>query len=38
MWTLIGYLASGRVRSYLNRGLVSKADSDLATCPLVRVD
>ena len=33
MWTWIGNSPSGQVRSYLDRVLVRRADSDLATCP-----
>ena len=33
MWTWIGSSPSGQVRSYLDRVLVSRADSDLVTCP-----
>ena len=34
MWTWIGSLPSGRVRYYLNRVLVRRADSDLVACPM----
>ena len=33
MWTWIGSSPSGQVRSYLDRVLVSRADSDLVACP-----
>ena len=33
MWTWIGNSPSGQVRSYLDRVLVSRADSDLVACP-----
>ena len=33
MWTWIGSTPSGQVRSYLDRVLVRRADSDLVTCP-----
>ena len=33
MWTWIGSSPSGQVRSYLERVLVSRADSDLVACP-----
>ena len=33
MWTWIGNSPSGQVRSYLDRMLVRRADSDLVTCP-----
>ena len=33
MWTWIGNSPSGQVRSYLDRVLVRRADSDLVTCP-----
>ena len=33
MWTWIGNSSSGQVRSYLDRVLVSKADSDRVACP-----
>ena len=33
MWTWIGNSPSGPVRSYLDRVLVSRADSDLNACP-----
>ena len=33
MWTWIGSSPSGQVRSYLDRVLVSRADSDLVSCP-----
>ena len=33
MWTWIGNLPSGQVRSYLDRVLVRRADSDQVTCP-----
>ena len=34
MWTWIGSSPSGQVRSYLDRVLVSRADSDLVACPM----
>ena len=33
MWTWIGGTPSGQIRSYLDRVLVRRADSDLVTCP-----
>ena len=33
MWTWIGNSPSGQVRSYLDKVLVSRADSDLVSCP-----
>ena len=33
MWTCIGNSPSGQIRSYLDRVLVRRADSDLVTCP-----
>ena len=33
LWTWIGSLFSGQVRSYLDRVLVSRADSDQVACP-----
>ena len=33
MWTWIGSSSSGQVRSYLDRVLVGRADSDLVACP-----
>ena len=33
MWTWIGSSPSGQVRSYLDRVLVRRADSDLGACP-----
>ena len=33
MWTWIGYSTSGQIQSYLDRVLVSRADSNLVTCP-----
>ena len=34
MWTWIGNSPSGQVRSYLDKVLVRRADSDLVTCPM----
>ena len=33
MWTWLGSSSSGRIRSYLDRVLVRRADSDLVGCP-----
>ena len=34
MWTWLGSSSSGKIRSYLDRVLVRRADSDLVACPM----